>query len=89
MSREEWQPIEGWSGYEVSSRSRVRSLRRVVMRRNGSPLTIRPRILRQSNTRSRYKLPSVTLADGARRRSFFVHRLVADIFSQPISDSEA
>lgn len=44
-TQEEWRAIEGFDGYEVSSRGQIRSLHRVIMRRNGSPKTIAERVL--------------------------------------------
>ncbi len=52
---EEWLPVAGWEGfYEVSDRGRVRSLERVVRRRNGSRYRVRERVLK----------PAVRAADG-------------------------
>lgn len=44
---EKWRPVAGWEGcYEVSDRGRVRSLARVVERRNGSCYRVRQKLLR-------------------------------------------
>jgi hypothetical protein len=82
MSREDWKPVPGWPGYEVSNFGQVRSVARTRLRRNGVWLTIPAQVLRQSRSRSRYRYASVTLADGQRRRSFYVHRLVAALFGE-------
>jgi hypothetical protein len=43
---ERWLPIPGWEdSYEISDHGRVRSISRVVIRRNGNPQTFRGRIL--------------------------------------------
>jgi hypothetical protein len=73
---EVWAAVPGFTNYEVSSRGRIRSLSRVVERGNGSPMSVGERILRPSTSRSRVRIPSVTLTDGPRRRSFYVHKLV-------------
>jgi hypothetical protein len=47
MSAEVWFPVAGWEGsYEVSSRLRVKSLERTIIRVNGWPNKVRERILR-------------------------------------------
>jgi hypothetical protein len=46
---EQWRPVVGYEGlYEVSDQGRVLSLGRVVVRKNGSPMEIEPRILKPS-----------------------------------------
>lgn len=46
MSADEWRPVPGAPGYEVSRARQVRSLERVLIRRNGSPYRVRARVLR-------------------------------------------
>ena len=44
---EEWRDIEGYEGlYQVSNEGRVKSLERVITRKNGSPLTIGEKIIK-------------------------------------------
>lgn len=44
---EEWRPVPDWEGlYEVSSHGRVKSVGRVVVRRDSQLLTVKPRIIR-------------------------------------------
>ena len=69
MSAEEWRPIEGFPGYEVSSLGRVKSLRRRE-----------PHILRPCTNRG-YRLVSLAGPRGARTKK--VHQLVADAFDRP------
>lgn len=71
---EQWKPIDGWCGYEVSNMGRVRSHKR--SRRY--PDATLPRVL------SGYSLPSgyvmVDTKDRGLRGKHYVHRLVAAAF---------
>lgn len=74
--KEEWRPIAGYSGYEVSSLGRVRGLARADAAGNrikGCILTPR----RHSGGYLR-----VTLCDG-KSHDFFIHRLVLQTFVGP------
>lgn len=67
---EEWRPVEGFDGYEVSDQGRVRSSR----------TTRRGHVLRAGQQSSGY-LTVVLFRDGApRRSSMLVHRLVLAAF---------
>lgn len=79
MTSEFWMPIVGFEGaYAVSDHGRVKSLGRVVTRKNGSPLTVRSRILKAGLTSAGYCL--VGLSVGGKPISFNVHSLVAEAF---------
>jgi hypothetical protein len=77
---ERWADIPQWP-YEVSSRGRVRSKHRVVMRSDGKPNTVVRRILKLSYSRAP-GLASVTLQARPRKKTFSVHKLVADAFGE-------
>tara|TARA_A100000171_G_scaffold49367_1_gene58325 strand:+ start:270 stop:476 length:207 start_codon:yes stop_codon:yes gene_type:complete len=52
--KEIWKDIEGYNGlYQVSSFGRVKSMNRIVEKKDGNVLTIKERILR-NNTSSGY-----------------------------------
>lgn len=70
MTREEWRPVEGFLGYEVSNLGRVRS-----------HLRGEPRILRGGSTPKGYRL--VCLRRDGQDNFVIVHRLVARIFLGP------
>nr|WP_276323728.1 NUMOD4 domain-containing protein [Mycobacterium paragordonae] len=80
---EQWRPVVGYEGlYEVSDHGRVRSLERVVMRRNGAPCKVRGRILRQGTAKTGgYKV--VNLAHPGRSCVHKVHHLVLAAFVGP------
>ncbi|MGH3523987.1 MAG: NUMOD4 domain-containing protein [Mycobacterium sp.] len=78
-----FKPIPGFVGsYEVSNYYRVRSLDRIVMRRNGYPHRVHGRVLAPRIHR-RSGLSRVTLATGKRGQvvEVYVHRLVREMFA--------
>ena len=81
---EQWRPIPGWPGYEVSDHHRVRSVDRVLSdgRRAGGVL------LRQRRDRRGRdgKGAIVRLSDGGRSRTVRVYVLVAEAFLGPRPD---
>lgn len=82
-SLERWLPIPGWEAYYlVSDQGRVRSLPRVIMRWNGSPLTIRGRIMRPA-TPSQAGYWRVNLMRDGVHHTRLVHTLVAETFLGP------
>lgn len=79
---EYWRPAPGFEGaYEVSDWGRIKTVRRVVMRRNGRRHTIPERVLRQGYTVTGYPMVGLTVAKRLRSKS--VHRLVALAFLGP------
>lgn len=84
MSAETWMPIAGWDGmYEVSDLGRVRSLARVITRRNGAKQTIHGRVLRPTLMSNGWYL-KVDLVRLGHKRSLPVHRLVGNAFLGPL-----
>lgn len=84
LSLEEWRPVVGYEGhYEVSSLGRVKSVSRVVMRKNGNPQTIRERVLTPYVNRRGYTWATLSKGSGTTQRSIKVHALVAAAFLGP------
>lgn len=78
---ERWLPIPGWEGlYSVSDLGRVRSEHRVVTRSDGTPCTVRERVLR-CGRRDGY--PSVVLRNVSLGKHLKVHHLVMQAFMGP------
>lgn len=76
---EEWKDIVGYEGlYQVSDLGNVRSVSRKVNCGTNSQRTVKGKILKQFVNDSGYK--SITLIKNCKRKSFIVHRLVAEAF---------
>lgn len=71
---EEWLPIEGYDGYEVSNFGRIKSLERM----NSLGRIVKERILKPST--NKYGYQQVSLFKNGKRKWFRVHRLVANTF---------
>ncbi|MEW1706979.1 NUMOD4 motif-containing HNH endonuclease [Microbacterium sp. NPDC089190] len=81
-STERWLPVPGWDGlYEVSDEGRVRSLARVVMRRNGVALRVRSRDLVASPEPNGHL--QVSLKSPGVRSQRRIHQLVLEAFVGP------
>lgn len=74
---EVWKPITGYEGkYEVSNLGNVKSLSRIIVRKNGMKQTIAERILKpQINNTGHFRVQ-------LEEKRYFVHRLVAKEFLQ-------
>lgn len=82
MNREQWLPLPGYEGvYEVSELGNVRSLDRVVLRRNGTSRLQRGRTLRLMTGPRGYK--TVSLSRDGRSETGKVHRLILSAFIGP------
>jgi len=86
-SKEKWEYIVfnelDYTGlYSVSNKGRVKSHKRTIIR-NGNKTLIKERILKLSTKRGGYL--SVTLRKNDKRKSFLVHRLVANFFIKKLS----
>ena len=78
---EVWKDIKGYEGlYQVSNLGRVKSLERIVIRKNGLKQTIRKRILKPQIDQGNYL--RVGLNSNGKRKYFFVHRLVCEAFHE-------
>jgi NUMOD4 motif-containing protein/HNH endonuclease len=85
---ETWLPVVGYEGfYDISDHGRVRTVARVAVRRNGSPMPVRERILKT------YKTPpmgylAVKVQNGGRetRKGLRVHVMVLEAFVGPRPD---
>ena len=79
---EEWRSIAGFEGlYEVSNLGRVRSLDRIVHRKDGTPIVRQGQIIRHGVAGGRRKkYPHVTLSRGGKSIGRLIHRLVAMAF---------
>ncbi|MBF6085135.1 HNH endonuclease [Nocardia cyriacigeorgica] len=76
ITAESWRDIPGWEGsYQASDHGRIRSLPRIVVRRNGSTQTVRGGVLVPRPGRGGYLV--VDLKSPGRRRSVKVHKMVA------------
>ena len=76
---EEWRDIKGYEGlYQVSNLGRVRSLDRYVQTKKGNKSFHKGKILIGTDTGHGYM--KVSLLYNGRRKSVFVHRLVAEAF---------
>jgi hypothetical protein len=75
---EQWLPIEGFDGYEVSNFGRVRSVDRLVKYANGRDCRRRGQVLKPAVVGSGYL--QVSLGSNACRR---IHILVAEAFIGP------
>lgn len=76
---EEWRPVVGWEGlYEVSSKSRIRTIGRTILTKDGKTRKV-PERIRKIQTRVCGHL-SIDLKDEGKRGTYLVHRLVAAAF---------
>jgi hypothetical protein len=80
QSIEQWLPIFGYEGlYEVSDLGRLRSLGRDIVRRNGTPQHIPPRVLRPGVHLDGYHRYILYGATG-KKQNVSAHRVVLETF---------
>lgn len=85
MEKEIWKDIKGYEGmYQISSFGRVKSLERVYYCGNKHSKMLQREIIMSQTSVKGYK--RIALCGGIKRRSFLVHRLVAEAFL-PIPES--
>lgn len=82
-SDERWLPVHGYEGlYEVSDHGRVRSLKRIILRKGGNsagPMRVRGRLLKLN--RDTYGYYQASLCSQGIEATLLVHHLVLDAFS--------
>ena len=80
MNKEKWRDIAGYEGlYQVSNLGRVKSLERIVTRKNGRKISVKERILKPATRPDGYL--QVVLCDNSdKKKAFKVHRLVCEAF---------
>lgn len=79
IMQEEWKDINGFEGYyQISNFGRVKSVERVVKKKNGILMKVSERIRVLSQTTDDYSY--VVLAKHGKNKTFLVHRLVAETF---------
>lgn len=81
--QEIWKSVCGYEGYyEVSNFGRIRSVDRIILRKNGAKLPLKSRILPQQKYYGNSTIPRlrVNLCKNGVNKVFSVHRLVAKAF---------
>lgn len=76
-----WRPVPGWEYYEVSDEGEVRSLDRVVTKKDGSQQFYKGKRLRSRSTPTGHRY--VQLSKDSRPIGVAVHRLVMEAFVGP------
>jgi len=77
--KEIWKDVIGYKNfYKVSNKGRVKSLNRIIIRGNGSPQTIKSRILKSPNNPAGY--PVINLSKNGVITNRLIHQLVAESF---------
>ena len=77
---EVWKSIKGYEGlYQVSNMGRVKSLERIITKRNGLKQSVQGRILKPIVGQDGYLLVNLYDSSG-KRKSFYAHRLVCETF---------
>ena len=82
QKEELWKDIKGYEGlYQVSDIGRVKSLERIVARKNGRRQPIQERILKPSTNEYGYLYVNLCNSN-SKRKSFLIHRLVCEAFHE-------
>lgn len=79
IMQEDWKDINGFEGYyQISNFGRVKSVERVVKRKNGTIMKVSEKIRKLFYTTDNYSY--VVLSKNGKHKTFLVHRLVAENF---------
>ena len=82
---ETWKNIKGYEGlYQVSSEGRVKSLERIIIKKDGRKFTVKERILKPAMNRYGYLI--VALHAGDKQKTLTVHRLVCTAFHENLEN---
>ena len=74
-----WKNIKGYEGlYQVSNMGRVKSLERIIIKKDGRKFTVKERVLKPGATKDGYLI--VGLHAGDKQKTLTVHRLVCQAF---------
>lgn len=87
---EEWRPVKGWNLYLVSNMGRVKRPLQERQYSDGYPVLLPERLIKPYYTKAGYAQVKLS-SFGRPRKTFSVHRLVADAFNLPFNsenDSE-
>lgn len=78
--REIWKPIVGYEGlYEISNYGNIRSMPRVIMRKDGKPYAVKTiKVLKPCYDKDGYL--RIELNNNGVAKKYYVHRLVANSF---------
>jgi len=75
-----WKDIEGYEGfYQISNKGKVKSLKRIINKRDGRKCYVKEKILKQVPDKDGYAKCSLTCFKG-RRKPIIVHRVIAKNF---------
>lgn len=86
---ERWLPVVGYEGYyEVSDQGRIRSLPRLIVRRNGSRLNYRGKTLNPYISPKDGYLRTPLSVQGVHTAPLLVHRLIAEAFLGPCPEGQ-
>ena len=78
---EKWRDVVGYKGlYQVSDQGRVKSLERIIIKKDGRKFTVKERILKPAFNGCGYLL--VVLCAGGKPKTLTVHRLVCEAFHE-------
>lgn len=79
VCQEEWRDVVGYEEmYQVSNLGRVKSLKRMVIRKNGFPFSVRETVLKQWTTHQGYL--AVTFWRGSVNENITTNKVVAEAF---------